>query len=258
MSFIWIHSYNELLQAANDWQPFIVCYCAMLLVTLIMTWQSTNFYTHDVVTRRFGVMELELPATPTELVNTLAGIFELPTPQKRKTYSALKAQLVVDFLFMPLAYGSIALLCWRVSHKMTSYFGQQVFAWFAILQLLPWLCDIIENVYLLVKLRNIKAIYRRHGNTPEQIKQEAEAIKQERKEIETSATGHKLYLGMEAIKWGLSLTATVCAAGAVAYFWVTRGYSSKSLCYVGWYVGVTVVFVLIAGVVKRKGRAAAP
>ena len=76
---------------------------------------------------------------------------------------------------------------------MTS-FGHSLFATLAWLQLIPFLCDIIENIYLLNKLKPGSPV-------------SAPAI-------------HTGYLALEVLKWGLSLTGTICGISAMFYFWI--------------------------------------
>ena len=172
-------------------------------------------------------MELEIPATPLELVKIIKGLFELPEDEKTKSVNALKSQLLIDFIFMPLAYGSIFLVCWRVSAKLETYIGYYVFLVFAVAQIIPWLCDIIENIYLLQKLKegiNVKP---------------------------TGDKQHKAYLIMEGFKWGISLTATVCAISAICYFWLTGDYSSISFKYMLIILAEILVFVLATRYINK-------
>src|SRR3954468_22953042 len=94
---------------------------------------ADQFFTKDVVVRRFSIMELQVPATATELVNIVSGLYLLPPAQSVKAIRALKAHLKLDFLLMPLAYGSIFLLNWKVAHKMEHPLGYYVFIAFAFL-----------------------------------------------------------------------------------------------------------------------------
>ncbi len=136
-----------------SWSLFCIAFGLMLLLTFIMNLQSANFYTNDSVIKKFSIMDLELPATATELVNLIKGLYKLPQPQSKKALSSLKGQLYIDFIFMPFAYGSIFLLSMMVSSKMQTPYGKNLFLIFAWLQIIPWLCDIIENIYLLNKIK---------------------------------------------------------------------------------------------------------
>lgn len=210
----------------DAWPIFIACYSVMLIITLIMMVQSRQFYTLDPIRRKFSIMELEVPASPKELANLVRGLYKLPAAEPARSIASLKDQLGLDFLFMPLAYGSIFLLNWRVAHKLQPHAGYYVFMVFAFLQCIPWICDIIENVYLLGKIdRNVQ---------------------------ETSAGKHKAYLWMEGIKWGLSLVPTACAFSAVCYFWLTGDYSGGSLKYLLIFIVETLLFLLAPRLLKKR------
>ena len=210
-----------------SWPLFCIAFGLMLLFTFIMSVQSLHFYTKDVVVKKFSIMELELPASPTELVNLIKGLYKLPEPQSKKAVNALKSQLYIDFLFMPCAYGTIFLLCMLVSAKMQMSFGVNVFTLLAWAQLIPWLCDIIENIYLLRKIR------------PDPVL--------------SIASVHKAYLRMEYIKWGIALSAAICAIAAICYFWLSGHYAVHSLYYLLIVVAEIILFS-IAGKLFLKNK----
>jgi hypothetical protein len=220
------------IEYLNNWLLFTVAFTLLLIVSLIMQKQSDNFYTQDVIVRKFSIMELEMPATSRELYNLVSGLFRLPPDESRRSLRALRGQLWLDFLFMPLAYGSIFLLCWRVAYKMQLPIGKYIFLAFAIGQLIPWICDIIENRFLLSQLKpNVK---------------------------EMSPDTHRSYLYMEAVKWGIAITATVCGIGAVIYFWCTGLYSVTSLYYFVVVVIEVVIFLAISLFAKKKRETLMP
>jgi hypothetical protein len=84
--------------------------------------------------------------------------------------------------------------------------------------LVAWLCDIIENIYLLRKIK------------PDVV--------------ESSPAVHKAYLGMECIKWGIALISTICAVAAIFYFWLTGHYEAGSLKYLLIMTGEVVIFFI--------------
>ena len=165
-------------------------------------------------------MDLELPATALELVNLIKGIYKLPPGRSKKTVSALKAQLYIDFLFMPCAYGAIFILCMLVSAKMELHAGRMVFITLAYLQAVPWVCDIIENIYLLHKIRPDVTV--------------------------STDAAHNSYLRMEYVKWGLALIAAICAIAALCYFWLAGKYDSRSLYYLAVIVAEIILFVILS------------
>ena len=216
-----------LLPYLNNWLYFAIVFGLFLVISFIMIKLSGRFYTKDVVVRKFNIMELQVPATATELVNLIRGLYLLPPAQSVKAIGALRTHLKLDFLFMPLAYGSVFLLNWKVAHKMEHPLGHYVFMAFAFLQFIAWLCDIIENIYLLKKIQ------------PEPVKTDAET--------------HRNYLRMEAIKWGIYLTGLVCAVSAIFYFWLAGNYNAVSFDYLLVVFGEIVVF-LIAVKISSKGN----
>jgi hypothetical protein len=188
-----------------------------LFATIIMSRQGRHFYTKDAVVRQFSIMDLEVATKPEEISNIIKGMYVLPEPQSSKAIKSLKGQLYTDFIFVPAIYGSVFLICMQIACKM-SHGGEYIFAVLAWLQALPFLCDIIENIYLLNK---IKA------------------------DSKPSSPGvHAAYQKLEIVKWGLSLTGGVCALSALFYFWVAGYYSVDSLKY----LLIIVVELIIFGI----------
>ena len=187
-----------------QWMHFCIALGAVLVLSYIMSLQSRNFYTDHIVVRKFSILDLEFPASPRELINYIKGIFLLPAELSAKTLRNLRGQLYVDFLFMVAAYGSVFILCMKVAGKMTD-FGFWIFMALAWLQIIPLICDVIENIYLLGKLK------------PEPP-------------LSTQRT-HNAYLKLEICKWGIPLTGVVCCIAAIAYFWLTGNYTYNSIEY---------------------------
>ncbi len=210
-----------------EWGYFCVAFGAMLIISFIMSLQSAYFYTLDVIIRKFSILDLEFPTTPQELVIFIKGIFRLPPGLSEKSLHSLKNQLYLDFLFMPAAYGTIFILCMEVSIKMTS-FGHGLFAILAWLQFIPWICDIIENIYLLKK-----------------IKAEPTA---------SAPRVHKAYLILEFFKWGIALIAVVCSIAAIFYFWLVGRYSYNSLQYLVTIIAEIAVFAIAKKIAAKSDK----
>ncbi len=202
-----------------NWQLFCIFFGIMLLISFLMALQSRHFYTMDVVKRKFSIMDLEIPSTAVELKNLIAGLYNLPPEQSRKSINSLKGQLFLDFLYMPFAYGCIIIACSLITEKMEHRAGQLVFTALALLQFLSWLFDIIENIYLLLKIRP---------------------------DVKESSRGvHKAYLVMEAAKWGIALTGAICAIAALCYFWLAGNYASASVQYFVIIIVEIVIFTIL-------------
>ncbi len=211
----------------DTWIWFCITFGVMQLATVIMSQQSKYFYTNDGTVRSFSILDLELAANAVEIVNLIKGIFLLPKPFIAKTVTkALKGQLYVDFIFMPAAYGSIFLVCMKTSTKLITNGGQNIFAVLAWLQALAWLCDILENCYLLGKV----------VPNPSQ----------------TPPAAYKVYQLNEILKWGISLTGAVCGIAAMLYFWVVGNFSASSLIYLLVIIAEIVLIPLLGGLFSKK------
>lgn len=198
----------------------------MLLFSFIMSIQATHFYTKDGVVKKFSILELEMPATPKELSNLIKGLYAEENPHKKKAARALKTQLYIDFLFMPCAYGTIFILCMLVSAKMQYSGGAKIFSILAWAQIIPWISDVIENIYLLQKIKP-------HP-------------------VESSRSVHTAYLRMEIVKWGITLGATICSVAAICYFWLAGNYEVSSLNYLLILSGELILFVMLGKFFLKK------
>lgn len=188
------------------------------MLNYLMSFQSKNFYTKHVVIRKFSMLDLEFPASPAELVIYIKGIFQLPGGLAKKTLNALRGQLYFDFIFMLVMYSSIFILCMKVSMKLTS-FGHGLFAFFAWLLFIPLLCNIVENIYLLNKIR------------PEPV-------------VSKPAV-HRGYQIIQMGKWVIALTVVVCSLAAIFYFWLIGRYSYDSLNYLVIIVAEIIIFFIL-------------
>lgn len=208
------------LQLYFSWIWFCAALGLAAITTIIMSIQSRQFLTIDAVERRFSILDLEFASKPIEIPNIINGIYALPQPQSTKTLRALRGQLIIDFLFMPGIYGAVFFACMHVSLKMTTPWGKDAFAVLAWLQIIPWICDIIENIYLFSKTKH---------NVPP-----------------SSENLHAAYQKMELVKWGLSLTGGVCAIAALFFFWVSGKYLAVSFPYLLIIIAEIIAFFILA------------
>jgi hypothetical protein len=216
------------MQLYISWTWFCIALGLSAITTIIMSRQAKHFFTLDVVERHFSILDLEFAATAKEIVHIIKGIYALPQPQSSQTIKALKGQLIVDFLFMPGIYGTVFLGCMHVSCKMTTNWGQASFVALAWLQLIPWLCDIIENIYLLNKIKPTV--------------------------LPSTDSIHVAYQRMEIVKWGLSLTGGVCSIAALLFFWVSGKYVAVSLYYLLIIIGEVLLFFILAKLFVGKSN----
>lgn len=209
---------------SNNGYLFCIIFGAMLLTSYIMSLLSKNFYTLHVFVRKFSILDLQFPATALELATYIRGIFLLPKELSSKSLRSLKGQLYIDFIFMPLAYGSIFLLCIMLSHKM-NYMGNYIFTLLGWLQIIPFLCDITENIYLLQKLHpDVKP------STP---------------------YVHKAYQLIVKIKWSVAVIAVVFCISALCYFWLTGNFSNGSIRY---FIIILIIILSIGALSKATAN----
>jgi len=213
---------------SHGWPLFCVAFGIVLFTAYIMARLSRHFYTMDVVLRKFSIMDLQLPDSPTELKNLVRGIFLLPEERRKKCLKALKSTLYIDFLFMPAAYGAVFLLCMKVMYKM-SFFGQYFFMILAWLQVLALIFDIIENIYLLKKIHpGVEA---------------------------SSVSVHKTLQFFALAKWGIALVSIICALSGALDVWLVGRYDTVSLKYILILIGEVVLFLLAGMLIKKIKQA---
>lgn len=208
------------------WLWFCILLGGSLLCALIMGAVAVNFLTYDGFKRRFSIMELELPSNPKDISNIIGGIYKLEDGEKRKCLRALRSNLLVDFLYMPCTYGAIFLLCTHVASEFESV-GQTVFSVLAWLQAVAFLFDILENTYLLGRIR-------------EDISP-------------SSLLSHRVYAVMVMLKWLFALVGVICALHVLAYFWLSHVHVLSTLWYALIALGEIVLF-LVVGMLMGKSR----
>lgn len=108
-------------------------------VSFCMKWMESDFVTDD---GQFTILGLELFYTRKKLAAVLAG---LPAPAAM----ALRYHLWFDFAFITGVYPGIAALCMIGREKAGGRWFRRLLYSLALLQLVAWAADIIENRYLL-------------------------------------------------------------------------------------------------------------
>lgn len=221
---------------------FSITFTVMLLAAFIMRWQSQYFYTNIQVVIKFNILDLQFAASAKKLVSIINGIYELPPPDKKSSLpeskevvKALKGYLWVgSLLFMPAAYGSVFLMCMKMAYIM--YFSNRagfqpisfVFSLLAWLQIVAFLLNVVENIYLLRK-----------------IKPSCTA---------SSRKVHHAFRNLEAYKWGIALTGATGGVSASLYFWLSGIYSEESVFYLWVLITVALLFIISIIVVSKKAN----
>jgi len=203
---------NEILQPAF-WTYFLILFAGMLVCSTVMDVLATRFVTVTRVQRKFTIFDLEFTATPSELASLIKGIDKLGDAAQVK--KALRLHLLTDFLFMFCVYPGIAMLCIKTASKMTGI-GEVIFLVLAAAQIFAWLFDIIENAYLLNKLR--------------------------KPEISTLRV-HKMYKRVVMTKWAIAITGAICSIFGLVYFWIVGEFSPPSAIVPFVVLGIIIVWV---------------
>ncbi|MEO6831822.1 MAG: hypothetical protein ABI169_06450 [Chitinophagaceae bacterium] len=179
------------------WILLISCFVLFIVMLKIMAGQSKHFkFQRGVAITSFSIMDLEFPGNEASICNIINGIHKLPEPANRDSLAALNGNLRADFLFMAAVYPFIALLCYHTAELM-QHFGRWVFLILAVLQIVAWVFDILENKYLLHKIKHP------YPAQPKRFQQ---------------------YKKMVLTKWAFATTGLVTALSAHVYFWVTGLY----------------------------------
>lgn len=174
----------------------------VLVIGLLMNFLSNNFYTLHVFVRKFSFLDLGSPATPLELATYINGIYALPKALGERSLRSLKTYLALNFLFMPFWYGTIFLLCVQLSMKFTGS-GHLFFLTLGWVQIIAWICDIIQSVFLLKKI---------HPKT-----------------VPSAQNIHSLMQKIGIIKWILSPGVLVICISIMIYLWLSGNYITSSL-----------------------------
>lgn len=211
----------------TDWMYFCIAVGIALLVNLLMSFVNKKFFLMHVVIRKFSILDLEFPASAQELATIVKDIFKLPGDLLKKTLKALKTHLYLDFIFMPALYISIFIFSMNVAMKMI-YFGHKLFGILAWLQLVSWACDIVENIYLLNKLRPDAVV--------------------------SKPAIEKGFAILEIVKWGIPLITLVCSFAAIFYYWLVGNYSHHSLYFISTLIMELVIFLILKRITAKTEK----
>jgi hypothetical protein len=210
---------------AVQWDQFCIALAAFLIVGYIINLQSRYLFTLHVFVRKFSLTDLESPASAMELNTYIQGIFKLPKELSVKSFRALKADLYLGLIFMPLACITLFIFCMKISMKLT-FFGHFFFALLAWLQIIPLICSYIQNIYLIRKLH-------RDAKT-------------------SSAPVHRMMQVVEALKWTVLLVAIVFGVTAMCYFWLTGRFHYNSVLYLLIILAEFILIFLMRKLAERR------
>ena len=183
---------------SDPWIWFSAFFLLFIICTLIMGKQSKSFfYKRGIAQTPFSIMDLEFPGGPGSIAHIITGIDQLGDPVGTKSRAALRNNLLTDFVFMAGIYPAIFFLCRETAFKMSNI-GHQIFIWLAAAQVLAWIFDILENFYLLRKIR---------------------------KPYVARPWVHRVYSRMVLAKWGIATAGAFPSLFGLLYFWIRGNYT---------------------------------
>lgn len=209
---------------------FCIAFGLMLFATYLLGRLGKEFFTNDVVIRPFSMLDVEFAATPKELYNTMHGMYLLPPTKMKKAVSSFSKSLWVDtLLYIPFTYSSIFLMCFIISERVL--YGGKFFLILGILQIVPLVLDLIENLFLWSKLKlDIK---------------------------EDNLTVFKRFRLLQLFKWGIALFGTVCSLSVALSLWLSGHYKPGQEWYCYLFLGEILAFFLLVFLSKRADESVA-
>ena len=104
-----------------------------------MKWMESDLLVNN---EKFTIIGLELIYSKQKIMHILASLDD-------RVRTILRYHLVFDFAFMAGTYPGIASLCMMAGNRINSYLIKKALYVFAAFQLVAWMADIVENIYLL-------------------------------------------------------------------------------------------------------------
>ncbi len=123
---------------------FWVCFGLFAGSAFCMKWMEGDFISQD---SKFSIIGLEISYSREKVQEVLAGLND-----KGKTI--LSYHLYFDFAFMTGVYLGIMSLCMMARYKQVNVIFKNLLLVLTLLQIIAFVCDITENVYLLSWLKN--------------------------------------------------------------------------------------------------------
>lgn len=209
---------------------FCLALGATLLLSLLLEQIETRFVKNKARKEQpFTMLDLEFPADNEDIARVRWDIAQLDQARALQVHRAIRTHLILDYLFMAAAFGSVFLLCMQVAGKFPAgSVGQTGFALLAWAQLAALGCDMAENAVLLRQIRKdpIKPM------TP---------------------FAFKHFFRLVWAKWILVLAGLALGLSIAGYFWLKGAYAPATLRYVG-IVGIEFLAFFIVRALWKRGR----
>ena len=118
---------------------FLLCLGLFIASAFCMKWMEADFLQNG---KRFSILGLELGYDRRTVITILSGL----EPAVKKI---LQYHLAFDFVFMIAVYPGIAVLCLLARIQSSKIQLRKILSVVAALQIVAWVCDILENYCLL-------------------------------------------------------------------------------------------------------------
>lgn len=133
----------------KNWKTlFLFCLGLFLGTAFCMKWMEKDLLQDN---QLFTVIGLEITYPREKVYSILSGL-------DNSVRTVLNYHLYFDFAFMAGVFPGIAALCMMARFKTGSTVYRKVLLTTAVLQLVAWVCDIIENTFLLSWVSNPEKI----------------------------------------------------------------------------------------------------
>lgn len=210
------------LNNINLWLLFLPFFAIFLITTRVMGKLAKGFYTAIPPGRPFSIFNLEFPGSDEALTSL---ILRMDKEVKKK----VRKNLLVNYLFMLGVYPGIAILCFIASSRVyaDSPLGSNILQMMGIAQVIPWLCDIIENAILLKKLQ---------------------------KPTPPNPGTYKVFKWIVGIKFFVALIAVTSTIFIMLYIWLIGGFPVNITLIFSGLVAAFIVLMLVKAVIKHYKR----
>lgn len=136
-----------MISKLETWRVEIFCLLISVILVTIVWMQALIIQIQERGIPDFGIMQLELPKDEAALNSLIVELHDT------SSVSLMQTNLFVDFAFMPAVYGCVAFWLWLL-RKRVDVRLKPILLIMSLMQIIPWILDIIENNLLLGAIRN--------------------------------------------------------------------------------------------------------
>lgn len=195
--------------------PFLAIF---IVTTIMMARIAKKFITKN--NRPFSIFNLEFPGSDENLSSLVLKMND-------DVKQSVKKHLYVDYVFMAGVYPGIAILCFIAAGAADSEIGSKILLAMGWLQIVPWICDIIENIILLKKI-----------NHPLPIKENL----------------YRLLKYLVGTKFFIAVLGVISTIFSLVYIWLIGGIPEGITQIIMSLTGIVILVILIFALIRRAKR----